>query len=356
MAERFGDAQPVLARGLRLAQATRQGHLVLRLSTLLSACELPLLQLGPALDHVDTAEEGARLQGLGSELALALSQRALVHLARGERSAAERAAAESDDLLAGLPRGALGQAARAGNALVRFDQQPERLLGTVASIAGPELQELTPPHATALLGGLVRAAIAAGRPDDAERWARRLAADAERLELPAAGVLALRAQAELRLARGDVAAAIQSALRAIAAAEEHGLPGAALEARLPAARALLAAGKRDRGVSELQRVAAEAGRAGAVALHDEAARELRRAGTRVSASARRGAGGAGAQALTDREREIAGLVAQGHSNKEVARALFLSEKTVEHHLSRIYAKLAVRSRTELARLSSEPSG
>ena len=47
---------------------------------------------------------------------------------------------------------------------------------------------------------------------------------------------------------------------------------------------------------------------------------------------------------------LADLVAQGRSNKEVARALFLSEKTVEHHLSRIYAKLAVRSRTELARL------
>ena len=46
---------------------------------------------------------------------------------------------------------------------------------------------------------------------------------------------------------------------------------------------------------------------------------------------------------------MAELVGQGRSNREVAQALFLSEKTVEHHLSRIYAKLAVRSRTELAR-------
>ena len=115
------------------------------------------------------------------------------------------------------------------------------------------------------------------------------------------------------------------------------------------ARALLAGGDREPGLAELQRVVADAGRSGAVALRDAAARELRRAGARVSASARRTVVGAGPQELTVREREVAEMVARGHSNKEVARALFLSEKTVEHHLSRIYAKLAVRSRTELAR-------
>jgi DNA-binding NarL/FixJ family response regulator len=41
-------------------------------------------------------------------------------------------------------------------------------------------------------------------------------------------------------------------------------------------------------------------------------------------------------------------VAEGRSNKQVAAELFLSEKTVEHHLSRVYGKLGVRSRTELA--------
>ena len=52
--------------------------------------------------------------------------------------------------------------------------------------------------------------------------------------------------------------------------------------------------------------------------------------------------------LTSREQEIAALVAEGRSNKQVAAELFVSEKTVEHHLSRVYAKLGVRSRTELA--------
>ena len=44
------------------------------------------------------------------------------------------------------------------------------------------------------------------------------------------------------------------------------------------------------------------------------------------------------------------LVAQGLTNREVAGSLFLSPKTIEHHLSAIYRKLGVRSRTQLARL------
>lgn len=84
-------------------------------------------------------------------------------------------------------------------------------------------------------------------------------------------------------------------------------------------------------------------------LRDSAARELRKLGTRVSAESRRTAGAAAGGELTDREREIAELVANGSSNKQVAAALFVSEKTVESHLSRVYDKVGVRSRVELAR-------
>ncbi len=52
--------------------------------------------------------------------------------------------------------------------------------------------------------------------------------------------------------------------------------------------------------------------------------------------------------LTRRQREIALLVARGASNGEVARALSISESTVKTHLMRIYEKLNVRSRTQLA--------
>jgi DNA-binding NarL/FixJ family response regulator len=52
--------------------------------------------------------------------------------------------------------------------------------------------------------------------------------------------------------------------------------------------------------------------------------------------------------LTDAEQRVAELAAQGKKNKEIAAALFLGVSTVEMHLSRVYRKLGVRSRTELA--------
>ena len=53
-------------------------------------------------------------------------------------------------------------------------------------------------------------------------------------------------------------------------------------------------------------------------------------------------------ALTPQEQAVAALVAAGHTNKEVAGELFLSVKTVQYHLTRVYAKFGIRSRSELA--------
>ena len=55
------------------------------------------------------------------------------------------------------------------------------------------------------------------------------------------------------------------------------------------------------------------------------------------------------EGLTPAERRVAGLVAEGRTNREVAATLVLGERTVASHLTHIYAKLGVRSRTELAR-------
>jgi len=53
--------------------------------------------------------------------------------------------------------------------------------------------------------------------------------------------------------------------------------------------------------------------------------------------------------LTSREREVANLVAQGMSNREVATALIISQRTAESHVQRIMTKLGVNSRTQIAR-------
>ena len=58
--------------------------------------------------------------------------------------------------------------------------------------------------------------------------------------------------------------------------------------------------------------------------------------------------------LSPTERRVAGLVAQGLSNKQVAAQLFLTVRTVEWNLSKVYEKLGVHSRAELARHPSMP--
>jgi len=80
--------------------------------------------------------------------------------------------------------------------------------------------------------------------------------------------------------------------------------------------------------------------AGARGWSERAASELAASGSSITAVP--------ADSLTSRERDVCELVAAGRTNREVAAALFLSPRTVEHHLRTAYRKLGVRSRTELA--------
>ena len=59
------------------------------------------------------------------------------------------------------------------------------------------------------------------------------------------------------------------------------------------------------------------------------------------------------EGMSPSERRVAELVAEGRSNRDIAAALFVSERTVASHLTHVYAKLGVRSRTELARFLTE---
>jgi DNA-binding NarL/FixJ family response regulator len=311
----------------------------------------PLLDLDGALEHLEIAEEMARLQGLSIAVGLGLSRRASVLAARGEPAESEQAAAQSTALLEGRGSTMPIVSSQARNVACRFAHDPERLIDAMLAVAGPHLERITPSSRSQPLLALTRAAIATGRIGDARRWAEQLAAvGGTRHHLPATAARAVRARAMVLLADGHAAEAAQLAMQAAAGAAGHRLPEEELALRLLAGRALVAAGDRDAGVAELQWAADTAARAGAGADRDAAARELRRAGTRIGAEARRAgdARAGGADGLTGRERDVAGLVARGRTNREVAEALFLSEKTVENHLSRIYAKLGLRSRSELA--------
>jgi DNA-binding NarL/FixJ family response regulator len=229
------------------------------------------------------------------------------------------------------------------------EHDPERAIRETVAAVGPQLEDADPTWASWLRLRLTRAALAAGRPEEAERWARQAEADALRLRLPAGAVRADCARAELLLARGDAAGAATLAQRAADDADRIPALADAAGARLLAGRAHAAAGDPHSARAALQQVAADAGRSGALALRDAAARELRRIGSRVSAQGRRAVPADARGPLTPREHEIAQLVSEGCSNKQIALRLHLSEKTVEGALTRAYAKLGVRTRTQLTR-------
>jgi DNA-binding CsgD family transcriptional regulator len=63
----------------------------------------------------------------------------------------------------------------------------------------------------------------------------------------------------------------------------------------------------------------------------------------------------GPESLTPSERRVAGMAAEGQTNREIAQALFVTPKTVEVHLSSVYRKLAIESRTQLSAALAQPT-
>ena len=153
---------------------------------------------------------------------------------------------------------------------------------------------------------------------------------------------ALRCRAQLVALGGDDEQALTLAERAADTAAAVGLPH-------DEARALLVAGGIQRRLRRKQRADEALGRAekmfdalGAPDWTERAAAERRRVGMRSGAATDLPG------ALTVAEAQVAEIVATGMTTKEAAAELFMSPKTVEHHLTRIYAKLGIRSRRELA--------
>jgi DNA-binding CsgD family transcriptional regulator len=349
LSERFAAASATSGRLLTVMRRTGQAQGLVTVLGLRAVSRMSLLDLDDALQHADTAEEVARLQRVPHLLHFALWTRALAHDLRGEPAEAERAVEEARVLGGRIEPSKLARTAECDFAYLANAQEPDRAIAEMEAASGVDLEFADPTWRSWLLLRMVRAGIAAGRLADADRWARIATEHTARLRLPAGRARAACARAELQLARGDAAGAAELAADAVAVAERAGAPLDALEARLLAGRAYSAAGDAEPAKDALQRVAADAARGGALRLRDDAARDLRRLGSRVSADGRRAARGRSDAELTERERDIAELVAAGSSNKQVAARLYLSEKTVENALTRVYAKLGVRSRTQLSR-------
>jgi DNA-binding CsgD family transcriptional regulator len=148
------------------------------------------------------------------------------------------------------------------------------------------------------------------------------------------------------LAQADVPAACAHLETALAGFVQAGIPCRAAQTRLLLAQVL---GRADREVA-----AAEARAAlsvfedlGAGRFADDAAALLRDLGVKAARTGPRNIG-----RLTKREQEVLALLGEGLSNPEIARRLFLSRKTVEHHVARILSKLGLRGRAEAAALAA----
>jgi DNA-binding CsgD family transcriptional regulator len=153
---------------------------------------------------------------------------------------------------------------------------------------------------------------------------------------------------------GDFAQAAEQFEHAIALLDGFKLPRERVECELRAAAACAALGRRDAAVAHAREASRGAERLGARPLAEAAANELRALGEALSGALGPRAGRRAEQAgLTARQLQILGAISKGLTDKEVARALRLSPRTVETHVANALAALDCRSRTEAVRKASE---
>ena len=192
---------------------------------------------------------------------------------------------------------------------------------------------------------LVEAEVAQGTTDAAAARANRLAELGARLCCDAIVARGQRALGRVLTAAGDPAAAKLHLESALAAFNRLEMPLEAGRTRLFLA-ATLGEGDRDAAIAEARMARAVFEDLGAAHHANAAAALLRSLGVAATRAARRGIGGP--TTLTARELEVLRLIGEGLSNREMAERLFVTRKTVEHHVARVLSKLGLRSRAEAA--------
>lgn len=219
----------------------------------------------------------------------------------------------------------LGAQPQPGLALVRLAQ------GRTAAAATAITQSLCEEGGNRLgraplLAAQVQIAVAAGELDIAEAAADELEAIADAYQSPVLEATTAVARGRLQLARHDPVAACGTLRAALQLWQEVDVPYEAASTRVLLGMANRDAGDEDGAKACLEAAAASFERLGAAAAW-------------VGVSPVPLPGG-----LTEREAEVLRLVASGSSNRDIANALVLSEKTVARHLSNIFVKIGVSSR------------
>jgi DNA-binding CsgD family transcriptional regulator len=188
----------------------------------------------------------------------------------------------------------------------------------------------------------IEAAVGVGDIARAERLTTRLERQAERSHVPWGLAAAARCSGILAAARGDAEGAVAAFARALAAHERCPVP-------FERARTLFVLGQVHRRAKR-KRLAKEALTA-ALGIFENVRSELWAERTR--AELQRVATRQAPATLTPTERQIAQLAADGLTNKGIATRMFVSAKTVEANLSRVYRKLGISARTQLGRALAE---
>lgn len=342
------EARAIVRRLMSVAEKRGESRSYFALLSQLCEIELRAGELDVVSELLDEWEQSSSDRFVGPVYERC---RLLVAVYRGVPTEIERWAPEviarSETLRSGWD---LLEGLRARGIADLFAHDLERAVVSLRRVWDYTVQEgIEDPGAFPVALDLVEALVELGELDEAHAITSRLRELADQQEHPWGLLSARRADALIRLA----APAYDEEAAAALADAAGGYGGLGL--RVDRARSLLSLGRAQRRLRKwkaarvsLEQAAAAFDELGSTGWAEAARSELARVGAR-----RPRAEGE----LTEAERRVAELAAEGLSNKEIARALVVTVPTVETHLSRAYAKLGVRSRTQLAgRLSaSEPS-